>query len=47
MASQGLEVDGGGDRKGIVGIVVGMVGIEGNVVGIVGSGIDDNGGSVT
>ncbi|KAA8546738.1 hypothetical protein F0562_003167 [Nyssa sinensis] len=37
-ASQGLLVDGGGDRKGIVG----MVGIEGIVVGMVGSG-----GSVT
>ncbi|KAM7515774.1 hypothetical protein LguiA_005357 [Lonicera macranthoides] len=33
-----LVVDGGGEKKGIVGIVVGMVGSEGIVVGIVGSG---------
>ena len=39
MASQGLVVDGGGEKKGTVGIVIGMVGSEGIVVG--------KGGSVT
>lgn len=39
MASQGLVDDGGGEKRGIVGIVVGMVGSEGIVVG--------KGGSVT
>ena len=37
---QGLLVqfDGGGEKKGIVGIVVGIVGIDGIVVGMVGKG---------
>ena len=42
-----LHFDGGGERKGIVGIVVGMVGMEGIVVGMVGSGTAGRGGSVT
>lgn len=42
-----VHFDGGGDRKGIVGIVVGMVGIEGIVVGMVGNGLAGRGGSVT
>ena len=42
-----LHFDGGGERKGIVGIVVGMVGIEGIVVGMVGNGLLGKGGSVT
>ena len=42
-----LHFDGGGDRIGIVGIVVGMVGIEGIVVGMVGNGLAGRGGSVT
>ncbi|KAK9990343.1 hypothetical protein SO802_025328 [Lithocarpus litseifolius] len=48
LAFQGLLVqfDGGGERKGIVGIVVGMVGIDGIVVGIVGNGVAGRGGSV-
>jgi hypothetical protein len=47
VASQGLvQFDGGGERKGIVGIVVGMVGIEGIVVGMVGNGVFGSGGSV-
>jgi hypothetical protein len=47
-APQGLVVqfDGGGEKKGIVGIVVGMVGIEGIVVGMVGNGVAGRGGSV-
>ncbi|KAA8530769.1 hypothetical protein F0562_005463 [Nyssa sinensis] len=45
--NQGLVVDGGGERKGIVGNVVGMVGIVGIVVGMVGSEAAGNGGSVT
>ncbi|KAA8542804.1 hypothetical protein F0562_023956 [Nyssa sinensis] len=44
MTSQGLVVEGGGEKKGIVGIVVEMVGI---VVGMVGSEVADSGGSVT
>ncbi|KAA8546725.1 hypothetical protein F0562_003138 [Nyssa sinensis] len=47
MTSQGLVVEGGGEKKGIVGIVVGMVGIEGIVVGMVGSEVAGSGGSVT
>ncbi|XP_059671089.1 uncharacterized protein LOC132316633 [Cornus florida] len=50
VASHGLVVDGGGEKNGIVGIVVGMVGIEGIVVGmvgIVGSEVAGNGGSDT
>ncbi|XP_059639642.1 uncharacterized protein LOC132282018 [Cornus florida] len=50
MTSQGLVVDGGGERNGIVGIVVGMVGIEGivgsEVAGNGGKGLFGNGGSV-
>jgi hypothetical protein len=48
MASQGfvLQFDGGGARKGIVGIVAGMVGIEGIVVGMVGNEVAGRGGSV-
>jgi hypothetical protein len=48
VASRGLVVhfDGGGERKGIVGIVAGMVGIEGIVVGMVGNGVAGSGGSV-
>jgi hypothetical protein len=48
VASQGLilHFDGGGERKGIVGIVAGMVGIEGIVVGMVGNGVAGSGGSV-
>ena len=47
-AFQGLLVqfDGGGEKKGIVGIVVGMVGIDGIVVGMVGNGVAGRGGSV-
>jgi hypothetical protein len=46
-----VQFDGGGERKGIVGIVAGMVGIEGIVVGMVGngvfgSGLAGNGGNV-
>jgi hypothetical protein len=41
-----VQFDGGGERKGIVGIVVGMVGIEGIVVGMVGNGVFGSGGSV-
>ena len=39
-AFQGLlvQLDGGGEKKGIVGIVVGIVGIDGIVVGMVGKG---------
>ena len=50
LAYQGLVIqfDGGGEKKGIVGIVVGMVGIEGIVVGMVGNGVAaGRGGSVT
>jgi hypothetical protein len=51
MAFQGLlvhEFDGGGEKKGIVGIVVGMVGIDGIVVGMVGNGVAaGRGGRVT
>ncbi|XP_057492458.1 uncharacterized protein LOC130778067 [Actinidia eriantha] len=47
MTSQGLVVDGGGERRGIVGIVVGMVGIEGIVVGRLGSEVAGSGGIVT
>ena len=45
---QGLLVqfDGGGEKKGIVGIVVGMVGIDGIVVGMVGNGVAGKGGRV-
>ncbi|KAL6959451.1 hypothetical protein U1Q18_039601 [Sarracenia purpurea var. burkii] len=43
----GLVVDGGGERKGMAGIVVGMVGIEGIVVGKLGSEAAASGGSVT
>ncbi|XP_057496720.1 uncharacterized protein LOC130781535 [Actinidia eriantha] len=39
--------DGGGEKNGIVGMVVGMVGIEGNVVGNVGSEVAGSGGRVT
>ena len=39
-------MDGGGEKKGIVGMVVGMVGREGIVVGIVGSEAAGNGGNV-
>jgi hypothetical protein len=48
VASQGLvfQFEGGGARKGIVGIVAGMVGIEGIVVGMVGKGVFGSGGSV-
>ncbi|KAE7999971.1 hypothetical protein FH972_004345 [Carpinus fangiana] len=51
VASQGLvlQFDGGGARKGIVGIVAGIVGIEGIVVGMVGnvgSWVLGNGGNV-
>ncbi|KAK9231492.1 hypothetical protein WN943_021728 [Citrus x changshan-huyou] len=42
-SSGGMTLDGGGERKGIVG----MVGIEGIVVGIDGNGAVGNGGSVT
>ena len=47
-AFQGLLVqfDGGGEKKGIVGIVVGMVGIDGIVVGMVGNGVAGKGGRV-
>ena len=47
-AFQGLLVqfDGGGAKKGIVGIVVGMVGIDGIVVGMVGNGVAGKGGRV-
>ena len=41
-----VQFDGGGEKKGIVGIVVGMVGIEGIVVGMVGNGVAGRGGSV-
>ena len=43
LAYQGLVIqfDGGGEKKGIVGIVVGMVGTEGIVVGMVGNGVAD------
>ncbi|KAL6953800.1 hypothetical protein U1Q18_048012 [Sarracenia purpurea var. burkii] len=44
---QGLVVDGGGERKGMAGIVVGMVGNEGIVVGRLGSEAADSGGNVT
>ena len=47
MIHQGLVVDGGGERKGIVGMVVGIVGIEGIVVGRLGSEVAGNGGSAT
>ncbi|XP_057496718.1 uncharacterized protein LOC130781533 [Actinidia eriantha] len=47
MTSQGLVVDGGGERRGIVGIVIGMVGMEGIVVGRFGSKVAGSGGSVT
>ena len=50
LAYQGLVIqfDGGGENKGMVGIVVGMVGIEGIVVGMVGNGVAaGRGGSVT
>jgi hypothetical protein len=50
MDLQGLVVqfDGGGEKKGIVGIVVGIVGIEGIVVGMVGNGVAaGRGGRVT
>ncbi|KAK3004475.1 hypothetical protein RJ639_019582 [Escallonia herrerae] len=43
----GLVVDGGGVKKGIAGIVVGMVGIEGIFVGMMGSEIAVRGGSAT
>ncbi|GFY90796.1 hypothetical protein Acr_07g0009930 [Actinidia rufa] len=46
MIHQGLVVDGGGERKGIVGMVVGIVGIKGIVVGRLGSEVAGNGGSV-
>jgi hypothetical protein len=49
VESQGglvVQFDGGGERKGIVGMVAGMVGIEGIVVGMVGNGVFDSGGSV-
>ncbi|KAK3013233.1 hypothetical protein RJ639_009051 [Escallonia herrerae] len=36
LASHGLVVDGGGEKNGILGRVVGMLGIEGIVVGMVG-----------
>ena len=44
-AFQGLLVqfDGGGEKKGIVGIVVGMVGIDGIVVWMVGNGVAGKG----
>ena len=42
-----LQFDGGGEKKGLVGIVVGMLGIEGLVVGMVGNGVAGRGGSVT
>ncbi|KAA8546727.1 hypothetical protein F0562_003166 [Nyssa sinensis] len=41
ISSQGLVVEGGGEKKGIVGM------IEGIVVGMVGSGVAGNGGRVT
>ncbi|KAA8535261.1 hypothetical protein F0562_030264 [Nyssa sinensis] len=47
MTSQGLVVERGGEKKGIVGIVVRMVGIEGIVVGMVSSEVAGSGGSVT
>ncbi|XP_059455734.1 uncharacterized protein LOC132185934 [Corylus avellana] len=50
MAFQGVLVvqfDGGGEKKGMVGIVVGMVGIEGIVVGMVGNGMAGRGGRVS
>ncbi|KAK3013226.1 hypothetical protein RJ639_009044 [Escallonia herrerae] len=47
LASHGLVVDGGGEKNGILGRVVGMLGIEGTVVGMVGNGVAGNGGSVT
>jgi len=37
---------GGGERKGIVGMVAGMVGIEVIVGGMVGNGVFGSGGSV-
>ena len=40
------QLDGGGEKKGIEGIVVGMNGIEGNVIGMVGSEIHEKGGNV-
>ena len=40
-------VEGGGEKKGIVGMVVGIVGIEGIVVGMVGNEVAGNGGRVT
>ncbi|KAA8545049.1 hypothetical protein F0562_019852 [Nyssa sinensis] len=46
VKSQGLVVEGGGEKKGFVGIVVGMVGIEGIMVGMMGSEVAGNGGSV-
>ncbi|KAK2985702.1 hypothetical protein RJ640_011930 [Escallonia rubra] len=36
LASHGLVVDGGGEKNGILGRVVGMLGIEGMMVGMVG-----------
>ncbi|KAK3013232.1 hypothetical protein RJ639_009050 [Escallonia herrerae] len=35
LASHGLVVDGGGEKNGILGRVIGMLGIEGIVVGMV------------
>lgn len=46
-APQGLVVDGGGEMKGIVGIVVGMAGIDGIVVGMVGREAAGSGGSAS
>ncbi|KAK3017688.1 hypothetical protein RJ639_004055 [Escallonia herrerae] len=43
----GLVVDGGGEKKGFLGTVVGMAGIDGIVVGMVGSEVAGKGGSVT
>ena len=40
------QCDGGGEKKGIDGIVVGMVGIDGIVVGMVGNGVAGKGGRV-
>ncbi|KAK3004476.1 hypothetical protein RJ639_019583 [Escallonia herrerae] len=47
VGNAGLVVDGGGEKKGFLGRVVGMAGIDGIVVGMVGSEVAGKGGSVT